>query len=98
MSDFSSSYDSYDNSDASSGVVGFGDEGDVISDVVVSFLKIRYWTLHSAVTKLLLLILDVHIKEANKDGKIIFLSNDKGARIIARNAGLPVAEIAWSFY
>jgi hypothetical protein len=63
LSDFSSSYDSYDNSDASSGVVGFGDEGDVISDVVVSFLKIRYWTLHSAVTKLLLLILDVHIKD-----------------------------------
>ena len=30
-----------------------------------------------------------------KNGRqnIIFLSNDKGARIIARNAGLPVAEM-----
>lgn len=39
-------------------------------------------------------IIGTYLQETNKGQyKIIFLSNDKGARIIARNAGLPVAEV-----
>lgn len=39
-------------------------------------------------------IIGTYLQEINKgQRKLIFLSNDKGARIIARNAGLPVAEV-----
>jgi hypothetical protein len=38
-------------------------------------------------------IIGTYIKETKGGRKLIFLSNDKGARIIARNAGLSVAEI-----
>ena len=39
-------------------------------------------------------IIGSYLKETKQTGKIIFLSNDKGARIIARNVGMPVADIA----
>lgn len=39
-------------------------------------------------------IIGTYLNESHKGKqKLIFLSNDKGARIIARNSGLPVAEI-----
>src|SRR5690606_16577429 len=38
-------------------------------------------------------IIGTYLNESHKGKqKLIFLSNDKGARIIARNSGLPVAE------
>ena len=39
-------------------------------------------------------IIGTYIKAQNQGQKLLFISNDKGARIIARNIGLPVAEIS----